>query len=101
MSDVRPMTELEIKMFGEISKLRIERDELAEFVRRGHCKDCCCARAWEALGVAAYTGMSIPEHIERLRAELVEARRDAERYRWLKSVEGWDDAAIDAARGES
>lgn len=23
-----------------------------------HCKDCCCARAWEALGVKEYTGKS-------------------------------------------
>lgn len=35
-----------------------------------HYKDCCCARAWEALGVTTYTGMSIPEHIDRLRADL-------------------------------
>jgi hypothetical protein len=38
--------------------------------RTGHCKDCCCARSWQALGVTDYTGMSIPEHIERLRALL-------------------------------
>lgn len=34
-------------------------------------------------------------------AEVERLRADAARYRWLKSVEGWDDAAIDAARGES
>jgi len=37
--------------------------------RAGHCVDCCCARSWKALGVSEYDGMSIPEHIERLRAE--------------------------------
>ena len=31
-----------------------------------HCKDCCCARSWKALGVTTYTGMSIVEHIEQL-----------------------------------
>lgn len=32
-----------------------------------HCKDCCCARAWEALGVKEYTGKSISEHITELK----------------------------------
>ena len=32
-----------------------------------HCIDCCCARSWKALGITEYTGLSIPEHIERLR----------------------------------
>lgn len=35
-----------------------------------HCKDCCCARAWKALGITEYTGLSIPEHIELLRTQL-------------------------------
>jgi hypothetical protein len=43
-----------------------------------HCKDCCCARAWKALGVTEYTGLSIPEHIEMLRKQL-----DAELH-WRK-----------------
>ena len=34
-----------------------------------HCKDCCCARSWEALGITEYTGKSIPEHISELQAE--------------------------------
>jgi len=34
-----------------------------------HCQDCCCARAWKALGIDSYTGKSIPEHIEELKAE--------------------------------
>lgn len=33
-----------------------------------HCKDCCCARSWKALGITEYTGKSIPEHIDSLRA---------------------------------
>jgi len=37
-----------------------------ERLRDGHCLDCCCARAWEALCVTEYTGRSIPEEIERL-----------------------------------
>lgn len=36
-----------------------------------HCKDCCCARSWRALQITAFTGMSIAEHIEELRATLV------------------------------
>lgn len=49
-----------------------------------HCRDCCCARAWKALGVTEFTGKSIPEHIaslteenERLRAEIKD-RQDTE-----------------------
>ena len=38
-----------------------------------HCKDCCCAKSWEALGISEYTGKSIPEEIASLRAAL-EAR---------------------------
>ena len=41
-----------------------------------HCKDCCCARSWKALGIEEYTGKSIPEHIterEAVTAQLVAA----------------------------
>lgn len=57
----------------EIAELRAERDHLASrydaVVREQseHCKDCCCARSWAALGITKYTGKSIPEHIEELR----------------------------------
>ena len=34
-----------------------------------HCKDCCCARSWKALGVTGFTGKSIVEHIEQLVAD--------------------------------
>ena len=37
-----------------------------------HCQDCCCARIWKALGVSAFTGKSIVEHVE----ELVKAEAD-------------------------
>ncbi len=36
-------------------------------VDENHCKDCCCARSWKALGVSEYTGKSIVEHIEELK----------------------------------
>lgn len=35
-----------------------------------HCRDCCCARSWKALGITKYTGLSIPEHIELLKVQL-------------------------------
>lgn len=44
-----------------------------------HCKDCCCARSWKALGIDHYTGESIPEHIEAL-------RKDAERFAKLERM---------------
>ena len=44
-----------------------------------HCKDCCCARSWTALDVHAYTGKSIPEHIEALRATNERLIHDIER----------------------
>ena len=47
----------------EIKELKARVEGLEE----GHCRDCCCARAWEALDVAEYDGKSIPEHIILLR----------------------------------
>jgi hypothetical protein len=44
-----------------------------------HCKDCCCARSWAALGISEYTGKSIPEHIASLRAENAALREAAGR----------------------
>jgi hypothetical protein len=41
-----------------------------------HCKDCCCARSWKALGISEFTGKGIPEHIVALKEELAVARRD-------------------------
>lgn len=40
-------------------------DDVIEKVE--HCKDCCCARSWKALGISDYTGKSIPEHIAELK----------------------------------
>ena len=51
-----------------------------------HCRDCCCARAWEALDVAEYDGKSIPEHIILLRdyaaeqSDLAADRKDEIRH---------------------
>jgi hypothetical protein len=50
-------------MGAPMSAGAVRRDE------QNHCKDCCCARSWEALGVTTYTGMSIVEHIEQLVAQ--------------------------------
>jgi hypothetical protein len=59
----------------ELAFVKAERDRFAErcdeMAQRDkeHCKDCCCARSWRALGIDEYTGKSIPEHIELLKAE--------------------------------
>ena len=41
----------------------------------GHCRDCCCARSWEALGITEYDGRSIPEHITALRERIATLRQ--------------------------
>ena len=46
-----------------------------------HCKDCCCARSWKALGITDYTGKSICEHISELRADRDRLQAEAERLR--------------------
>jgi hypothetical protein len=48
--------------------------ELRDKLNSEHCKDCCCARSWEALGNPPYSGVSIPQHIEQLKAQLQRAR---------------------------
>ncbi len=53
--------------------------------REKHCKDCCCARSWEALGITSHTGMSIPEHIQQLREQLAAEREKAQEF-----LKGWD-----------
>lgn len=52
-----------------------------------HCHDCCCARSWEALGVTSYTGVSIVESIEALRARL--EKSEHERQEVIKANEYW------------
>lgn len=42
--------------------------------KENHCKDCCCAESWKALGITKYDGLSIPEHISVLKAELFELK---------------------------
>jgi hypothetical protein len=67
-------------------EIRVERLE------KPHCKDCCCAQSWEALGVKEYDGGSIPEHINSLQAE------NEELWELLTGVvkecgdHGWDSA---------
>ena len=49
---------------------------LSRFVRREeHCKDCCCARSWAALGEVSGAD-SIAGHIENMRAELDRLRAE-------------------------
>lgn len=50
-----------------------------DWIEVDHCKDCCCAQSWKALGITSYTGKSIPEHIRELaeqRKELLEALKE-------------------------
>lgn len=60
----------------ELEAVTRERDEAREQLQSTlndnsrHCRDCCCARAWKALGITEYTGRSIPEEIEHLRTQL-------------------------------
>lgn len=50
-----------------------------------HCKDCCCARSWKALGIEGYTGKSIPEEIIALKTKLAVAREALEFYAELNN----------------
>ena len=43
-----------------------------------HCRDCCCARSWKALGISKNTGKSIVEHIELLKREIIALRLENE-----------------------
>jgi hypothetical protein len=54
-----------------------------------HCKDCCCARSWEALGAKEYTGKGIPEHITELRNDLAKYKAFWEHSR-LADKEQWE-----------
>lgn len=62
-----------------------------------HCKDCCCARSWKALGITTYTGRSIPEEIERLRATPVQAEPVAWQYK-SGSASFWANCSEDFVR---
>lgn len=64
------------KAESALAQMREERDRLKD----GHCKDCCCARIWKALGVESYTGLSIWEHVEKMREERDAARQAAQTH---------------------
>lgn len=66
-------------------------------IESDHCKDCCCARSWTALGISGYTGKSIPEEIEAIRAD--RDRLAAEREKLRAIVKAAD--AMFAAGGVS
>ena len=76
MSDIveRLMSAPTVELHGyaavRLGQLLGEAAEEIERLHKGHCKDCCCTRSWAALGITESTGRSIPEEIERLRAEL-------------------------------
>ena len=57
-----------------------------------HCRDCCCAMSWKALGIDEYTGRSIPEEIERLNERI--AKLEAELEEWNKPCPGIDNDAF-------
>lgn len=56
-----------------IEKLKTEVDiilDRSSYEAASHCRDCCCARCWKALGITEYTGKGIEEHIADLKKEL-------------------------------
>ena len=58
----------DILQFNRANALWLE--ALKQIPYENHCKDCCCAKSWKALGITEYTGKSIPEHIEELKQAL-------------------------------
>ena len=59
------------ELWCEMTALKqLLRDRNAERDEAEHCKDCCCAGSWKALGITEYTGKSIPEHIAKLKDTL-------------------------------
>lgn len=83
------------EMERENERLRAEVEDL----KRKHCKDCCCAKSWEALGITEYTGLRIPEEIEKLRAELLRIKADTGEWDAQQEIErlrAQRDAATDA-----
>jgi hypothetical protein len=88
----------------EIDRLRAEHERLAErynavVIRENeHCKDCCCARSWAALGITEHTGKSIPEHIASLRAENAALLDELETFRLGKHHN--ENAALREAAGK-
>ena len=69
------------------------RADLAE-AKAHPCRDCCCARSWQALGVAEHTGLSIPEHIEGLKVRVEQAEAAlAEAQERIKTLVIYGDSA--------
>ena len=53
--------EVRATMAGHVRVQPAEESPMSEAKSSNHCVDCCCARAWKALGITEYTGLSIPE----------------------------------------
>jgi hypothetical protein len=62
--------------------------ELAD-LNANHCRDCCCAQSWQALGVSEYDGKPISEHITALRDELAALKAENERMRLGGNCKHW------------
>ncbi len=78
---------------------RLENYVAAALAEAHHCKWCCCARSWAALGVLDSKGMSIPEHIDELRAKLAEAERENQRWKEIQNDEVIENCEIAEAIG--
>ena len=63
-----PMSQPNDEDYARVAELQQPAPKLLS--EEEHCKDCCCARSWKALGVTAYDGKSIPDHITALTAKL-------------------------------
>ena len=68
------LTACESRLLDALSIIESQQQQIAE-MKDIHCKDCCCARSWDALGISAYTGKSIPEHITALREQIAALQR--------------------------
>ena len=65
-----------------------------------HCKDCCCALSWAALGITEYTGRSIPEEISRIQEQMFKNRDIATDLQYIcddqdKEIKRLEDALVE------
>jgi hypothetical protein len=59
-----------------------------------HCKDCCCAQSWAALGISEYNGKSIVENIIDLKAQLAAVTAEREDFAGaLRMVGRWNNCS--------